>query len=98
LLVTPLSDAEIKDLLGSTLHGPLPQATQSRVFATLSEVPDLRKAVKAATQPTRNTDEVRRRIKEALNASDSAMEIASLTLAIEALCDLLEGEWRPRSR
>lgn len=39
---TPLSDTEILELLGVTLHGPLPMITMSRVFATLAEVPALR--------------------------------------------------------
>lgn len=40
--LTPLSDAEIKELLGSTMHGSLPAETMRRVLATLSEVPGLR--------------------------------------------------------
>ena len=38
----PLTNAEIRELLRATLHGPLPVATMSRVFATLAEVELLR--------------------------------------------------------
>jgi hypothetical protein len=40
----PLNNAEIKDLLGATLHGPLPVQTMSRVFSSLSELSELRDA------------------------------------------------------
>lgn len=44
----PLSDDEITEMLGATLHGPLPTATMSRVFTTLALVPGLRQlALKA---------------------------------------------------
>lgn len=39
----PLTNEEIRDLLGATLHGPLPSRTMSRMFATISEVPELRR-------------------------------------------------------
>jgi len=42
LSVTPLTNEEIQEMLRATLHGHLPQATMSRVFATLAEVPELR--------------------------------------------------------
>ena len=47
--MSPLTDAEIRDLLSQTLHGPLlhaplPHVTMQRVFATLAEVPELRAA------------------------------------------------------
>lgn len=42
----PLADDEIRDLLSATLHGPLPVATMSRVFATIAQVPEMRAAVR----------------------------------------------------
>lgn len=45
-----LSNEEIRELLGATLHGPLPTGTMSRVFATLSEVPGLRSTASRAKQ------------------------------------------------
>ena len=38
----PLTDDEIRELLGATLHGSLPKETMQRVFATLAEVEALR--------------------------------------------------------
>jgi hypothetical protein len=44
----PLSNGEIKALLGATRYGPLPEPTMNRVLSTLSEVPELRIAIAAA--------------------------------------------------
>ena len=44
----PLTEEEIQEILGATLHGPLPTKTMHRVFATLAEYLELRKAVKKA--------------------------------------------------
>jgi hypothetical protein len=40
----PLSNVEIRELLSATLHGSLPKETQSRVFASLAELSELRAA------------------------------------------------------
>lgn len=45
---SPLSDREIDDLLGATLHGPLPMDTMSRVFATLAELRTIRSRQRSA--------------------------------------------------
>lgn len=37
-MTTPMTDAELDELIGSTLHGPLPSRTQYRVFATPMEL------------------------------------------------------------
>jgi len=46
----PLTDDEIDDLLTSTLHGPLPNLTMSRVLATVAEVPGLRADIEEASR------------------------------------------------
>jgi hypothetical protein len=38
LMHLPLGKQEIRELLGATLHGPLPMLTMSRVFATLAKM------------------------------------------------------------
>lgn len=48
LIFTPLTNREIRDMLGSTLHGPLPKETMSRVFASLAELTVLRDATEKA--------------------------------------------------
>lgn len=40
-----LTNEEIRELLTSTLHGPLPKATMQKIFTTLALVPGLRMAV-----------------------------------------------------
>lgn len=40
-----LTNAEIYELLTSTLHGPLPKETMQRIYTTLATVPGLRLAV-----------------------------------------------------
>ena len=42
-LLEPMSDEEIRELLGATLHGALPHETMMRVLATLAIVPELRR-------------------------------------------------------
>ena len=44
LMYKPLSNVEIRELLSATLHGSLPKETQSRVFASLAELSELRAA------------------------------------------------------
>lgn len=44
--MTPLTDAEIKDLLTATLHGSLPVAMQQRLMATAAECVELRAALR----------------------------------------------------
>lgn len=36
--ITPLTDQEVRDLLSQTLHGPLPNSTIQRAFATLVQL------------------------------------------------------------
>lgn len=44
----PLTDDECRDMLRSTLHGPLPAIIMHRVFATLAEMPTLRQRAETA--------------------------------------------------
>ena len=46
----PLSVQEIRELLGATLHGPLPNATMQRVFSTLTQSIELEAALKTQAE------------------------------------------------
>ncbi|HEY5553040.1 MAG TPA: hypothetical protein VIK52_14200 [Opitutaceae bacterium] len=42
--LNPMSDAEVRELLSATLHGPLPQVTVQRLLATVARDVEARRA------------------------------------------------------
>ncbi len=55
---TPLTNDEIKDLLTSTLHGPLHKDTMNRVFASLVALMSAREVIKKLQEsPKREKDD-----------------------------------------
>lgn len=69
ILNVPLSDQEINNLLTSTLHGPLPKETLQRVFATLAEVPALRKSDELLRIASTPDEEDLRWVRDVIEAS-----------------------------